>query len=117
MVWKAAFYAIAVISGVLAAVVGNALYHNFNSDLGAQAKIYFFYSDSCPHCREVKPYVEEFAKTHNLTWCNVAEMDANCSKIAQEFGIKYVPTLVIMDEEAHVFVGSDEVRTAIEGMK
>ncbi len=118
MVRKAIFYAVAVISGILVAVAGNALYYNANSDLHAQtAKIYFFYSDSCPHCREVKPYVEEFAKKHNLTWCNVAEMSSNCSKIAEELGIKYVPTLVLINEEVRVFTGSDEVMRAIEGMK
>ncbi|WP_456330051.1 thioredoxin family protein [Archaeoglobus sp.] len=118
MVNKAVFYAAAIISGVILAAAGNTLYYGSNHDINLQnAKIYFFYSDSCPHCREVKPYVKEFAEKHNLTWCNVAKMDSNCSKVAEELGIRYVPTLVVIDKETHVFIGSDEVMKAIEGLK
>ncbi len=118
MVSKAIFYAAAIISGIILAVAGNALYHGGNHDIGLKnAKIYFFYSDSCPHCLEVKPYVEEFAEKHNLTWCNMAKMDSNCSKVAEELGIERVPTLVVMDKETHIFIGSDEVMKVIEGSK
>lgn len=118
MVSKATFYAAAIISGVVLAVVGNTLYYGSNHNINLQnAKIYFFYSDSCPHCREVKPYVEEFAEKHNLTWCNVAKMDSNCSRVAKELRIKYVPTLVVMDKETRIFIGSNEVMRAIEGLK
>jgi hypothetical protein len=61
--------------------------------------------------------VEEFAKDHNLTWCNVAELDADCSQIVENLGIKYVPTLVVMNSETHVYTGFSEVKRALEGLK
>lgn len=117
MAGKATFYAVAVFSGILAAVAGNMLYFNIAFSETHGAKFYFFYSDYCPHCDEVKPYVEEFAKDHNLTWCNVAELDANCSQIVEKLGIKYVPTLVVMNGETHIFTGSSEVMRALKGLK
>uniref|UniRef100_A0A7C3VE59 Thioredoxin n=1 Tax=Archaeoglobus fulgidus TaxID=2234 RepID=A0A7C3VE59_ARCFL len=114
MVSKAVFYTAAVISGVILAVAGNALYQNIEFE---NARIYFFYSDSCPKCLEVKPYVEKFAERHNLTWCNVANMDSDCSRIAKELGIRYVPSLVVVDREIRVFVGSGDVMRVVGGSK
>ncbi len=110
---KTLFYSIAATLGILSAVVGSYLFqpHITSESLS----IYFFYSDSCPHCKQVKPHVAELADRFNLTYCNVAKLSGKCLEIAQELKLKYVPTLVVFQNNTtSVYVGSDEVMNFIE---
>ncbi len=110
---KTLFYSIAATLGILSAVVGSYLFqpHIMSESLS----IYFFYSDSCPHCKQVKPHVAELADRFNLTYCNVAKLNGKCLEIAQELKLKYVPTLVVFQNDTtSVYVGSDEVMNFIE---
>ncbi|WP_456468322.1 thioredoxin family protein [Archaeoglobus sp.] len=122
---KLAFYAVAIILGISVAIVGNSVY--YQDDLTIllnsldNAKIYFFYSDGCPHCKEVKPYVQKIAEKYNITFCNVGSLHGDCSEVLTKMKLKYVPTLVfITTHKSYVFVGSNEVLeviNAIEGRK
>ncbi|MET1124441.1 MAG: thioredoxin family protein, partial [Archaeoglobaceae archaeon] len=87
-------YVLAAIAGVLTAVVGSYIYES-QTQLTV-GKIYFFYSDYCPHCAEVKPYVEEVASKYDITFCNVANMSDECLSIAEKLQVKYVPTIAVV---------------------
>jgi len=44
-------------------------------------------------------------------------MGGECSRIAEQFGLKYVPTMIILNNETKIYVGSNEVMRAIEVFK
>ncbi|WP_202319225.1 thioredoxin family protein [Archaeoglobus neptunius] len=125
MVSKPLFYTTAVLLGVFAAVLGSVFFHhNDMSELLRtidSAKIYYFYSDYCPHCREVKPYISKLAGKYSITYCNVLDLSDECAGIKKKLNIEYIPTLVfITDESNYVFTGSNEVINvinAVEGIK
>ena len=54
-------YAMVALAGILTAVLGSLVYPPIAIS-AENSKIYFFFSDYCHHCQEVKPYVEEIAK-------------------------------------------------------
>jgi len=112
---KKYFYLLAVAVGLLAAVSANVVYDSYFKVQASE--IYFFYSDYCPHCREVKPYVDEFAKFHSLIYCNVDNLSAECLEIAEKVGVRFVPTIVVFNEEFRVFVGSTEVMKFLRGLE
>ncbi|MEG9193823.1 MAG: thioredoxin family protein [Candidatus Methanoglobus sp.] len=109
-------YVIVALAGILSAVLGSLVYPP-TAISTENSKIYFFFSDYCPHCQEVKPYVEEIAKKRSITFCNVESMGGECSRIAEQFGLKYVPTMIILNNETKIYVGSNEVMRAIEVLK
>lgn len=121
MLKKALFYLLAVLVGATVAVVGNIYYQEERGGIAniiEDADIYYFYSDYCHYCQQVKPYIEVLAEKYEIKFCNVAEMDENCSKISSSLNIKYVPTLVISAEEKdYVFVGYKEVMDVINTIK
>ena len=68
--------------------------------------LYFFYSNSCPHCHEAMPFVEELEKERpDITFrkLEVSENEVNRAvfrKKAEKLGIKGggVPTFVFKDK-------------------
>jgi hypothetical protein len=54
-------------------------------------------------------------RQHNLLQCE--SMGGECSRIAEQFGLKYVPTMIILNNETKIYVGSNEVMRAIEVFK
>ena len=69
-------------------------------------RFYFFYSDSCPHCHEAMPFVEELEKEFpniefkKLELSKVPENMAIFNKKVEKLGIKGggVPTFVFRDQ-------------------
>ena len=69
-------------------------------------RFYFFYSDSCPHCHEAQPFVEELEKEFpniefkKLELSKVPENMAIFNKKVEKLGIKGggVPTFVFRDQ-------------------
>ncbi len=106
---KVLFYFLAAALGVFSAVAGSYVFQPHIS-VNESISVYFFYSDSCPHCKQVKPHVAELAKRFNVTYCNVANMSGRCLEIAEKLKLRYVPTLVVFqNNSSSVYVGSDEV--------
>lgn len=89
------FIALAVISFVL-----------YAEDAPANDVFYFFYSDSCPHCHEAMPFVEELEKERpDITFkkLEVSSDEVNRAvfrKKAEKLGIKGggVPTFIFKDK-------------------
>jgi len=89
------FLALAMISFVLCA-----------EDAPANDVFYFFYSDSCPHCHEAMPFVEELEKEYHgivfkkLEVSKAPENLAIFRKKAEKLGIKGggVPTFIFKDK-------------------
>ncbi len=77
------------------------------------ARVYFFYSNSCPACEEVLPYVQNVSKYIDIVPCCVDEnMSSECKEIKDMFDVKYIPTAVVLFENGRyiVLIGSSEVR-------
>jgi|Deesub1362A_J573_1020465.scaffolds.fasta_scaffold00506_16 thiol-disulfide isomerase/thioredoxin len=73
--------------------------------------IYYFYSPKCPHCENVKPYVEEASKKTEITLCQVENMDDACKAVAEKIGLKGVPTAVKIERgKQKIYVGENEVK-------
>lgn len=74
-------------------------------DVKKSERFYFFYSDSCPHCHEAMPFVDELEKEFQdiefkrLELTKVPENMAIFNKKAEKLGIKGggVPTFVFRD--------------------
>ncbi|MBQ4438515.1 thioredoxin family protein [bacterium] len=74
-------------------------------DVKKSERFYFFYSDSCPHCHEAMPFVDELEKEFpdiefkRLELTKVPENMAIFNKKAEKLGIKGggVPTFVFRD--------------------
>lgn len=113
---KALFYLIAVLAGVATAVAGNSLYQPIHLADLEKAEIFYFYSDYCHYCQQLKPYIESIAEKREIVMCNVNSMDNNCSSIASSLGWKRIltPTLVVKAEKEFVFVGYSQVKQALD---
>jgi len=78
-------------------------------------EVYFYYSDTCPHCMEVKPYVENLTKEYKgvkFYFCNVRNV-SECPKESLRFAsIVYgVPTVVIYyNNTTLMLIGSNNVK-------
>ncbi|KUJ94299.1 MAG: Thioredoxin (Trx-1) [Archaeoglobus fulgidus] len=110
MLNKAAFYILAVFVGSAAAVVGSSLYQ---PPLPQDGEVFYFYSDYCHYCQQLKPYISDLMEKREIKLCNVASMDEECSSLASSLGIKYVPTMVVRADRDYTFVGFNEVMKAI----
>jgi thiol-disulfide isomerase/thioredoxin len=96
--------------------VNNTLNTQLNSTQEVHVKtveVHFYYSPTCPHCLEVKPYVQALAKntTVKIDFCNVKEViEGNYSACSNEslkyiYSVRGVPTAVIvMDNETYMIL-------------
>lgn len=74
-----------------------------------------FYSDNCPACQDLKPYLDEMeSEGYNIVRINIYE-DAT---LANDYGIRYVPTVIFIKDGKEVdrVVGSNpsEIRSKAE---
>lgn len=113
---KVLFYLIAALAGVAAATAGNILYKPILLTDLKNAEIFYFYSDHCPYCQQLKPYINLTAKKREIVMCNVDSIDDRCSSIASSLGLKYipVPALVVKAEREFVFVGYNQIKQVLD---
>jgi thioredoxin 1 len=67
-----------------------------------KAVFYEFYSDTCPHCKKMKPIVEEFRRKHESRFedFRLIPFDtASNISLFHEFRVTGTPTFVIADAE------------------
>lgn len=62
-------------------------------------KLLKFYADWCGPCKMMKPMVEKIANEHDLELVEV-NID-NEHDLVHQYGVQGVPTLVLLDENAH----------------
>ena len=71
---------------------------NFDSK---NVKLYFFYVDWCPHCRNAKPVIDKL-NLPNTEIIKVDCEDESNNSLAKDFGVKAYPTIVFdVDGERH----------------
>jgi|Deesub1362B_J571_1020462.scaffolds.fasta_scaffold02758_2 thiol-disulfide isomerase/thioredoxin len=76
-----------------------------------EGNIYYFFSPECPHCNNVKPFVENASKKVDIKFCQVEKLDEECKEIAEKAGLKGVPTVVRVENgKLAKYVGEVEVR-------
>ncbi len=86
---------------------------------GEEVKIYYFYSPTCPNCREVEPFISYLKNSTDVSFvvCNVKNFDS-CSdesksvakSVYKKLGFFGVPTAVVeVKGNRTVFVGKYEV--------
>ena len=78
------------------------------------AKIYFFYKSGCHACDVVKPMVKNASKKLDIVFCDVDNMSADCRSISKKINLHAIPTMVVMNKEYKVYVGSDEIKSFLE---
>jgi hypothetical protein len=70
----------------------------------------FFFTDDCSKCAELKPIVFEFQRELGIKLINTYDNVL----ITEDFGIEWVPTLVIEDENGkHKFEGVKEIKKVL----
>lgn len=57
----------------------------------------YFYSDTCPYCQEIKPYIEEIDNYYQVNWYEIS--NKNNTKLYEEYGFEGVPSFVIKTED------------------
>ncbi len=57
--------------------------------------IIYFYKNGCGPCIEVKPSVEKFALTNEITRVNIDETDT----LADKLNVMYTPSIIVIDEQ------------------
>ena len=61
----------------------------------------YFYSQTCPYCKDVEPKVDQFEAEHGHE-CDVLRLDMGTAagkELGQAFQVRGVPTLVVLDEQ------------------
>jgi hypothetical protein len=70
----------------------------------------FFFTDECGKCAELKPIVFEFQRELGIKLINTYDNVL----ITEDYGIEWVPTLVIEDENGkHKFEGVKEIKKVL----
>lgn len=71
-------------------------------------RIYYFYKDSCPHCKKIRPAWDLF--TASVSWSLITPIEIDCDgknqKLRDNFGAKTVPYIVkVIDDAREVYKG------------
>jgi thiol-disulfide isomerase/thioredoxin len=67
-----------------------------------EAVFYEFYSETCSHCKKMKPVVEEFRKAHGDKFTDFRMVPwghADDISLFHDFGVEGTPTFIITDKE------------------
>ena len=75
----------------------------------------FFSSEGCGVCKEVKPLVEQFAKSKNkFVYSNIVEGDEGSSDLEKFCKIEFYPTLLVLEgAEVKKYVGAKQIKSII----
>lgn len=80
--------------------------------------VYFFYSPYCPHCKEVKPFIENLMKKYSkikFVFCNVNNCNGTCKNVMEYYDVSLVPTVIVMGKnKTTVLTGTIEIRNNLE---
>jgi outer membrane lipoprotein-sorting protein len=80
--------------------------------------VFFFYSPTCPHCEEVKPYITNLTKKYNkinFVFCNVNDCSGECKEIMENYRVMFVPTAVVIGKNGTtILTGSTEIENRLE---
>jgi thiol-disulfide isomerase/thioredoxin len=78
--------------------------------------IFFFNSNSCGACSEVKPLIEQFAKTKNKSlYMNVTEGDPDSEYLEKFCNVEFYPTLILLESSGALkrYVGKNQIKSNI----
>ena len=78
--------------------------------------IFFFNSNSCGACSEVKPLIEQFAKTKNKSlYMNVTEGDPDSEYLEKFCNVEFYPTLILLESSGTLkrSVGKNQIKSII----
>ena len=78
--------------------------------------IFFFNSNSCGACSEIKPLVEQFAKTKNKSlFMNIVEGAPDSEYLEKFCGIEFYPTLILLEPSGTLkrYVGKNQIKSII----
>jgi len=89
--------------------------------VSGKTTVFDFYSQYCPPCRALAPYLEMLHKTHDDISVVVVEINRPGvqridweSPVAKEYQLSSIPYLRIYDAEGRLAVDGDEARTKID---
>ena len=69
-------------------------------------KLTYFYTPTCPTCKELSPVLEEMEQLFEITYINTYENEL----ITESNDIQWVPAFVIEDKQGkHKFEGKKEI--------
>ena len=85
---------------------------------GKDAVVFYFYGPSCPHCRNVTPYIHEVANSSEFDWVrfyfyNVEKPDQDVYLMANKYRVMAIPTVVIdglFKDHPVILVGEEQVK-------
>lgn len=60
---------VALLGGLASAQTSEPVWTRYTQEEGDKIRLYFFWSQTCPHCRKAKPFVEKLAQTYD--WLEV----------------------------------------------
>ncbi len=84
-------------------------------NLKEKQKIYFFYSNYCPYCRKVKPWVDKLVKKNfSVIYCNLENCTSECINISKNYSIMYIPTLIVFNNKTEIFIGYTQIKNEVE---
>jgi thiol-disulfide isomerase/thioredoxin len=78
--------------------------------------IFFFNSNSCGACSEVKSLIEQFAKTKNKSvYMNVTEGDPDSEYLEKFCNVEFYPTLILLESSGTLkrYVGKNQIKSNI----
>ncbi|WP_456328469.1 thioredoxin domain-containing protein [Archaeoglobus sp.] len=61
-------------------------------------EVYFYYSPTCPHCKKVKPYIDELREKYRdvkFVYCNVSDKNISKACYTYAYYVIGVPTVVV----------------------
>jgi len=80
--------------------------------------VFFFYSPFCPHCKEVKPFMENLTKKYNkvrFVFCNVNDCNETCRDVMEKYMVMSVPTAVVFKKnKTTILIGSKNIKNELE---
>ena len=78
--------------------------------------IFFFNSNSCGACSEIKPLVEQFAKSKTKSvFMDVVEGTLDSEYLEKFCGIEFYPTLILLESSGVLkrYVGKNQIKNII----